>query len=89
MVKILVYRNFITEYNHYNCRVGNVLQRQQQVRHQGADAPLTEGCSGYSRFTRPWTEYFYGKLLEDADIGVGEDYRNENSMITKTNGSVS
>ena len=33
MVKILVYRNFITEYNHYNCRVGNVSHRQQQVRY--------------------------------------------------------
>jgi len=50
---------------------------------------LTEGCSGYSRFTRPWTEYFHGKLLEDADIGVGVDYRKENSMIITINGSVS
>ena len=47
------------------------------------------GCSGYSRFTRPWTEYFYGKLLEDADIGVGEDYSKENSTIIRVNESVS
>ncbi len=64
---------------------GNVLHRQQQVRL----VPLPEGCSGYSRFTRPWTEYFYGKLLEDADIGVGEDYRKENSTIIRVNASVS
>ena len=66
MVKILVYRNFIT-----------------------LAVPLTEGCSGYSRFTRPWTEYLYGKLLANAGTGVGEDYRKENSMITKANGSIS
>ena len=50
---------------------------------------LTEGCFGYSRSTRPWTEYFYGKLLEDADIGVGEDYKKDNSMIITINGNVS
>ena len=51
--------------------------------------PLTEGCSGYSRSTRPWTEYFYGKLLADADIGVGEDYKKDNSMIIKVNENIS
>ena len=51
--------------------------------------PLSEGCSGYSQSTRPWTEYFYGKLLEDADIGVGEDYSKENSTIIRVNESVS
>jgi len=45
--------------------------------------PLTEGCSGYSRFTRPWTEYLYGKLLADADIGVGEGYKKGNSTRKK------
>ena len=50
---------------------------------------LTEGCSGYSRSTRPWTEYFYGKLLEDADTGVGEDYKKDNSMIIKVNENIS
>jgi len=41
---------------------------------------LTEGCSGYSRFTRPWTEYLYGKLLANADIGVGEDYKKKKTL---------
>ena len=30
--------------------------------------------------TRPWTEYFYGKLLADADIGVGEDYKKKKTL---------
>ena len=37
--------------------------------------PLPEGCSSNSRYPRPSEEYLYGKLLEDADIGVGEDYK--------------
>ena len=39
------------------------------------------GISGFSQFTRPWTEYLYGKLLANADIGVGEGYQIRKSLF--------